>query len=699
MSFVNRILAKRGGNNDLVRNLIKNRINRKNHKYNNVGWLKDPLLSLNSNIPTHDDANRLKLQTCVDVDNKLISKIMELNKTGVKNSHHDFYGLADSYLDLVYNYKSLTSDDQPVNNKIIDIVESRFNFNALSTIHKYSRSLLSNKNTKPTSHDTIDTRNHNNEHSSYISQDSDYNFMRKSSVFYEKINSRLLRVSGSNSDYFLNQVLSSSVSAMCTGDVEYSCLLDSKGIILDTCFVSKLDGHYLLVTTGNKKNDVFDYISSYAVHLKAFSLDVYVNPLDQFKVVNLYGPLSYEVFSELLEDKANQMTIKHMDGSAHKDSRGLNNQGSELPKLFMKSFYINFMSKDYKITCYRVSDVEEGLEFIVPCECFTEFKNLLLSHGSVRQIGLETYEIARLEGGIVRPDVDLTPESTPLHSSLMWNVDVEKIRSKIIFGHRNFGNNIVEGISKMYPIPQPYLNLQASWSNFKYIAYAQLQGSNKINEDANSCNTKFTNRYKNLGLVTSSTFSPALGMYISHCYVDRDYAKHDTPVVISIPKAPDETVSKAKYKKYYRNNVLKTFCSGTIVRLPFIRHKPKVTTDHKPKNEQITYLRPRAKKMEEPKQLIRPEKATVVKTKKQIWKEIIKNHKKKINATLEMACKRWEEINKQINEEFIKKDAKTNETDTMEQNDLKNKLEYYKYKIGVDVSSRHRRYRPPRHTN
>ncbi|UKJ87917.1 aminomethyltransferase [Theileria orientalis] len=677
MSFVNRISVKRASNNDLVRNLIKNRISLKNYKYNNVGWLKDPLLSLNFNIPIHDEAHRLNLQSCVDIDNKLISKIMELNKTGVKNRRHDFYKLGDSYLDLVYNYKSLTFDDQPVNNRIIHIVESRFNFNPLSNTHKCSRSLQSNTNTMTTGNDTINTPIHNNENSSDISQHSGYNFIRKSSVFYEKINSRILRVSGSNSEYFLNQVLSSSVSTMCTGDVEYSCLIDSKGIILDTCFVSKLDGHYLLVTTGNKKNGVFDYISSYAVHLKAFALDIYVNPLDKFKVVNIYGPLSCQVFTELVKDKASQMTINHMDGSAPEDYAGPNDQRSELPKLFMKSFNINFTSKEYKIICYRVSDVEEGLEFIVPADCFTEFKNLLLSHGSVRPIGFETYEIARLESGIVRPEVDLTPESTPLHSSLMWNVDVEKIRSKIIFGHRNFGHNIVDGISKM---------------RVGLISNTLLTPSCKLL-------TKSTRMP--IGYVTSSAFSPALGMYISHCYVDRDYAKHDTPVVISVPKAPDETVSKAKYKKYYRNNVLKTFCSGSIVRLPFIKRKLKVPTDCKPQNEQATYLKPIVKKMGEQKQLIKADRTGVVKTKKQIWKEIIKNHKKRINATLEMACKRWEEINRQVTEESIKTATKseTNETDMIDSRDLKNELEYYKYKIGVDVCSRHRRYRPPRHTN
>nr|PVC53178.1 hypothetical protein MACL_00000244 [Theileria orientalis] len=690
MSFVNRILAKRAGSNHLVRNLIKNRINRKNFNYRNVGWLKDPLLSLNFSIPTRDEADRLKLQSCVDIDTKLIGTMIELNKTGVNSGHTDFYELADSYLDLVYNYKSLTSDRQPVHNKIIEIVESRFNYNPISNVHKHSRSLLSSKGSETRSHETIDTSNHSNEHSSHISQHSDYDSMRKLSVFFEKASSRILRVSGSNSEYFLNQVLSSSVSTMCAGDVKYSCLLDSKGVILDTCFVSKLDGHYLLVTTGNKKNDVLDYISSYSVHLKAFALDVKVSPQDKFKVVNLYGPLSREVFAELLEDKRNQMTIEHMDGSAPKDSGGLENRDSGFPKLFMKSFYINFTSKDCKIICYRVSDVEEGLEFIVPSECFAEFKNLLLSHGSVRKIGFETYDIARLESGVVRPEVDLTPESTPLHSSLMWNVDVEKIRSKIIFGHRNFGHNIVDGISKMYVTR----NLTSIFRRVGLISSTMLTPSCKVL--TRSTRMPIGNR-----LVTSSAFSPALGMYISHCYVDRDYAKHDTPVVISIPKEPDETVSKAKYKKYYRSNVLKTFCSGTIVRLPFIKRNLKVSRDHKSKTENVTYLKSKVKKMGEQKQLIRGEKETGVKTKKQLWKEIIKNHKKKINATLDMACKRWEEINKQITEESMTPEAlsKTNKTDMINSHDLTNALEYYKLRIGVNVSSRHRRYRPPRHTN
>lgn len=67
----------------------------------------------------------------------------------------------------------------------------------------------------------------------------------------------------------------------------------------------------------------------------------------------------------------------------------------------------------------------------------------------MKTIGFDTYDIARLETGIIRPDLDLTPESTPMHCSLMWNLDIHKIRKRIIFGHKHLGRAMVDGVSKV----------------------------------------------------------------------------------------------------------------------------------------------------------------------------------------------------------------------------------------------------------
>lgn len=104
--------------------------------------------------------------------------------------------------------------------------------------------------------------------------------------------------------------------------------------------------------------------------------------------------------------------------------------------------------------------------------------------------------------------------------------------------------------------------------------------------------------------------------------------------------------------------------------------------------------------------VVRAESREVAKTRKQIWKDVIRNHRKKLNKTLEMACNKWEEINEQsINNEFEENEG-THEFNIAERIniipeakiDLKDVLEYYKTRHEVEVSHRHRRYRPIQHT-
>ncbi|XP_954286.1 glycine cleavage complex t-protein, putative [Theileria annulata] len=670
MLFISKILRRNVVPTKINQNAVENQNKFGSKWFKSRGWSRDPLCTLD-NIPQFQDEHlNHTIDSCVDLDRKIIKQIISLRnnkdesfetlsdniynddnhidshyKSCLNESSSPTYRLGQDYLDILFNHRISQNPSKQLSDKINHILEYTSNYNHLSSVHLPLKIHSNNKN-KELNIDKIDSPNDHD-----ISQFSDYFHLRQFSSLFHK--------------YFTHSIKVYGLSPMSLNDVSHSFLLDSNGVVIDTCLLVKLDGFYLLIVNGNKKNVLLDYISAYAVHLKGIGMDISVNPLENQTVVVLYGPKSYNVLSKLLSEKSQEISIYEPDGSLEKPT-------SQYLRYFMKK----------RIVCYRVLDVEDGFEFVIPNEYRSEFEELLLSIESVKTIGFETYDIARLESGIIRPDLDLTPESTPMHCSLMWNLDINKIRKRIVFGHKHLGRAMVDGVSK--------------------VRVGLI--SNKMITP--SCTILTSSTRMPIGKITSSAFSPALGMYIAHCYVNCDYAKHDLPVVISIPRQPDDSVSKSKYKKYYRTGILKSFCRGTIVRLPFLKSRYQVKDQEKRLRNNSLVLNKKAEESCVSKEIIKEESREARKTRKQIWKDVIRNHRKKLNKTLEMACNKWEEINEEsVNNEFEEKEG-THEFKITERIniipeakiDLKDVLEYYKARHDVEVTHRHRRYRPIQYT-
>lgn len=387
MLFISKILRRNVVTTKISQNAVKNQNKFRANWFRPRGWSRDPLSTL-GNIPQfHDDQFNHAIDSCVDVDKKIIKQIISIrnnldeNRESISDDihNHDYhsynqdmspsldepsshtYHLGQEYLDILFNHRISQNPPKQLNDKINHILEYISNHNHLSSVHLGPPVKYNNDNLSFTD---IHKINLPNDHNS--SEHSDYFHLRQFSGLFHKDFTHSIKVYGLNSDYFLNQILSNSVSPMALNDVSHSFLLDSHGIVIGTCLVVKLDGFYLLITNGSKKNVLLDYISAYVVHLKGIGMDISINPLETHTVVGLYGPLSHDVLSKLLSEKSLEISIYEPDGSFEKTS-------SQYLRYFMKSFYINFKDYPERIICYRVLDVEDGFEFIIPNEYYGEF--------------------------------------------------------------------------------------------------------------------------------------------------------------------------------------------------------------------------------------------------------------------------------------------------------------------------------------
>lgn len=246
-------------------------------------------------------------------------------------------------------------------------------------------------------------------------------------------------------------------------------------------------------------------------------------------------------------------------------------------------------------------------------------------------------------------------------------------------------------------------------------------------------------------------------MYTAQAYVNTEYARHGMvsksvngankkqPVCISMPSKPERATTKREYRKYYRNRTLRTFARGTVVHLPFILHNYPITesqrhyvggrnvplrseTDIQPPGQSLddramgiiseNEFTPATPSTQGPTEHMPHQEAedgqaeapdgqqgkTTVKTRKQLWKEVVQAQRKKNSKTLEMALDQLEKM--KVNstlchdvKQCTPEDGQLLHTDRINIRPrngvpLDKCIQYYKDLYSKPITPRHRRYRP-----
>merc|ERR1719330_2023049 len=83
-----------------------------------------------------------------------------------------------------------------------------------------------------------------------------------------------LRVTGADREFVADQFLTCNLRAMRTGDLQYACVLDSKGLILDDAFVYLADDAVEILTSGCHSRQMIDYLGHYIVYVRKTGAEV-----------------------------------------------------------------------------------------------------------------------------------------------------------------------------------------------------------------------------------------------------------------------------------------------------------------------------------------------------------------------------------------------------------------------------------------
>jgi aminomethyltransferase len=298
-------------------------------------------------------------------------------------------------------------------------------------------------------------------------------------------------VRGKEALQFLQKVTSNDVSKLNIGDVQYSCLPNKSGGIVDDLLVYRLpedqcaEGEMAFMLVVNASNIEKDW--SWLEENKNFDVQM-INISDQTGLIAVQGPKSVEILQSLCD--VDLSAIKYYS--------------------FKKGTFAGVDNVIISATGYTGSG---GFELYADATHIAKIWDAVFEAGKTNDIqaaGLGCRDTLRLEMGFCLYGNDINDTTSPLEAGLGWITKLGKgdFNSADIF-RKQKENGLVR----------------------KLVGF-EMEEKRVPRHDYRI----FSTEGKDIGIVTSGTMSPSLGKPIGMGYVLKEYASEGTQIQIEVGK-------------------------------------------------------------------------------------------------------------------------------------------------------------------
>lgn len=286
---------------------------------------------------------------------------------------------------------------------------------------------------------------------------------------------------GENALALIQKVTSNDASKLVNGKAQYSCLPNNEGGIVDDLIVYKIeDNHYMLVVNASNIEKDWNWISSH----NDLGVDMQ-NLSDSYSLLAIQGPKAAEAMQSLTNiDLANMgyYTFQIGEFAGKKDvivsATGYTGSGG---------FEIYFKNEDAELIWNKV--FEAGAAF------------------GIKPIGLAARDTLRLEMGFCLYGNDINDTTSPLEAGLGWITKFDK----------EFTNS--ENLKK-----QKEAGVSRKLVGFEMVERGIPRHDYEIADAEGNV----------VGIVTSGTQSPSMGIAIGMGYVPTALATPDSEIYIRI---------------------------------------------------------------------------------------------------------------------------------------------------------------------
>ena len=277
---------------------------------------------------------------------------------------------------------------------------------------------------------------------------------------------------------------------------KYSFLMNDKAGVHDDLIITKLEEGFLIILNAACKDNDFKILSSLLKDKYKMVLD------DQRSLIAIQGPKSVDILNQILKTVAD---LNFMSGNW-------------------------FTYKDQKLYVTRSGYTgEDGFEVSISNELAEVFTKQLLKNGA-KLIGLGARDTLRLEAGLCLYGHELSTETTPIEANLKWAISKERLNKGGFIGSQNIISQISDGAKKIRVGIKPEGRLIAREKTKVYDENEQM-----------------------IGEITSGTFGPSVNGPIAMGFVDREFSKKETKILLEVrgKKYPANICGLPFYKKSY----------------------------------------------------------------------------------------------------------------------------------------------------
>ncbi len=233
----------------------------------------------------------------------------------------------------------------------------------------------------------------------YGSQLEEHRLVRKDAGIFDVSHMNSIALQGTGTTKFLRLILCSDVRRLKPGKGFYTCMLNSRGGIIDDLIVYRLDKEdYLMVVNAATTDQDLEWLNSHK------SEEMVVSSHTDKCIFALQGPYARDRFHEIFP------------------------QYSAASDLTAFSFLVE---EGIVISCTGYTG-EDGYELILANEKAQEYWQRLVKNGGMVPCGLGCRDTLRLEAGLLLYGNDMDQQHTPLDSGIRWIVHWEDEKRNFI---------------------------------------------------------------------------------------------------------------------------------------------------------------------------------------------------------------------------------------------------------------------------
>ena len=277
---------------------------------------------------------------------------------------------------------------------------------------------------------------------------------------------------------------------------KYSFLMNDKAGVHDDLIITKLEEGFLIILNAACKDNDFKILSSLLKDKYKMVLD------DQRSLIAIQGPKSVDILNQILK------TVEDLN--------------------FMSGNWFTYKNQKSYVTRSGYTG-EDGFEVSISNELAEVFTKELLKNGA-KLIGLGARDTLRLEAGLCLYGHELSTETTPIEANLKWAISKERLNNGGFIGSQNIISQINDGAKKIRVGIKPEGRLIAREKTKVYDENEQM-----------------------IGEITSGTFCPSVNGPIAMGFVDREFSKKETKILLEVrgKKYPANICGLPFYKKSY----------------------------------------------------------------------------------------------------------------------------------------------------